>query len=47
MVVLTTSMPLLQAAASHLIWVGIYIVLVLAMAQITPPVSSTPTSCNP
>ncbi|MDQ4135119.1 MAG: TRAP transporter large permease subunit [Pseudomonadota bacterium] len=40
MVVLTTSiiMPLVQAAGFDLIWFGIYIVLVVEMAQITPPV---------
>jgi tripartite ATP-independent transporter DctM subunit len=40
MVVLTTSviMPLVQKAGFDLIWFGIYIVLVVEMAQITPPV---------
>ncbi|MBX3548668.1 MAG: TRAP transporter large permease subunit [Xanthobacteraceae bacterium] len=40
MVVLTTSviMPLVAAAGFDLIWFGIYIVLVVEMAQITPPV---------
>jgi tripartite ATP-independent transporter DctM subunit len=40
MVVLTTSviMPLVIAAGFDLIWFGIYIVLVVEMAQITPPV---------
>ena len=40
MVVLTTSviMPLVEAARFDLIWFGIYIVLVVEMAQITPPV---------
>jgi tripartite ATP-independent transporter DctM subunit len=40
MVVLTTSviMPLVTAAGFDLIWFGIYIVLVVEMAQITPPV---------
>lgn len=40
MVVLTTSiiMPLVQQAGFDLIWFGIYIVLVVEMAQITPPV---------
>jgi C4-dicarboxylate transporter, DctM subunit len=40
MVVLTTSiiMPLVEAAGFDLIWFGIYIVLVVEMAQITPPV---------
>ncbi|KZE27427.1 TRAP transporter large permease subunit [Chelatococcus daeguensis] len=40
MVVLTTAviMPLVQAAGFDLIWFGIYIVIVVEMAQITPPV---------
>ena len=40
MVVLTTSviLPAVQAAGIDLIWFGIYIVLVVEMAQITPPV---------
>jgi C4-dicarboxylate transporter DctM subunit len=40
MVVLTTSviMPMVQAAGIDLLWFGIYIVLVVEMAQITPPV---------
>jgi tripartite ATP-independent transporter DctM subunit len=40
MVVLTTSviMPLVTAAGFDLIWFGIYLVLVVEMAQITPPV---------
>lgn len=40
MVVLTTSiiMPLVAKAGFDLIWFGIYIVLVVEMAQITPPV---------
>lgn len=40
MVVLTTSiiMPLVQKAGFDLIWFGIYVVLVVEMAQITPPV---------
>ena len=40
MVVLTTSviMPLVEKAGFDLIWFGIYIVLVVEMAQITPPV---------
>jgi len=40
MVVLTTSiiMPLVVGAGFDLIWFGIYIVLVVEMAQITPPV---------
>jgi C4-dicarboxylate transporter, DctM subunit len=40
MVVLTTSviMPLVITAGFDLIWFGIYIVLVVEMAQITPPV---------
>src|SRR5450756_2186314 len=40
MVVLTTSIiiPLVVAAGFDLIWFGIYIVLVVEMAQITPPV---------
>ncbi len=40
MVVLTTSviMPLIEKAGFDLIWFGIYIVLVVEMAQITPPV---------
>lgn len=40
MVVLTTSiiLPLVQQAGFDLIWFGIYIVLVVEMAQITPPV---------
>lgn len=39
-VVLTTSviLPMVQAAGIDLIWFGIYIVLVVEMAQITPPV---------
>ena len=40
MVVLTTSIiiPLVVAAGFDLIWFGIYVVLVVEMAQITPPV---------
>ena len=40
MVVLTTSIiiPLVVAAGFDLIWFGIYIVLVVEMAQVTPPV---------
>lgn len=40
MVVLTTSIiiPLVAAVGFDLIWFGIYIVLVVEMAQITPPV---------
>jgi tripartite ATP-independent transporter DctM subunit len=40
MVVLTTSViiPLVEKAGFDLIWFGIYIVLVVEMAQITPPV---------
>jgi TRAP-type C4-dicarboxylate transport system permease large subunit len=40
MVVLTTSIiiPLVVAVGFDLIWFGIYIVLVVEMAQITPPV---------
>jgi len=40
MVVLTTAviMPLVEAAGFDLIWFGIYIVIVVEMAQITPPV---------
>lgn len=40
MVVLTTSIiiPLIQKAGFDLIWFGIYVVLVVEMAQITPPV---------
>ena len=40
MVVLTTAviMPLVMKAQFDLIWFGIYIVLVVEMAQITPPV---------
>ncbi|MCW5682434.1 MAG: TRAP transporter large permease subunit [Xanthobacteraceae bacterium] len=40
MVVLTTSviMPLVEKASFDLIWFGVYIVLVVEMAQITPPV---------
>ena len=40
MVVLTTSvvMPMVQAAGIDPLWFGIYIVLVVEMAQITPPV---------
>jgi len=40
MVVLTTSviMPLIEKAGFDLIWFGIYVVLVVEMAQITPPV---------
>ncbi len=40
MVVLTTAviMPLIERAGFDLIWFGIYIVIVVEMAQITPPV---------
>ncbi|EJW10091.1 TRAP dicarboxylate transporter, DctM subunit [Rhodovulum sp. PH10] len=40
MVVLTTAvvMPLVERAGFDLIWYGIYVVLVVEMAQITPPV---------
>ena len=40
MVVLTTSIiiPLVQKSGFDLIWFGIYVVLVVEMAQITPPV---------
>jgi tripartite ATP-independent transporter DctM subunit len=40
MVVLTTSIiiPLIEKSGFNLIWFGIYIVLVVEMAQITPPV---------
>ena len=40
MVVLTTSvvLPMIQAANIDLLWFGIYVVLVVEMAQITPPV---------
>jgi TRAP-type C4-dicarboxylate transport system permease large subunit len=40
MVVLTTAviMPLVERAGFDLIWFGIYVVLVVEMAQITPPV---------
>jgi C4-dicarboxylate transporter, DctM subunit len=40
MVVLTTAiiMPLVEKAGFDLIWFGIYLVLVVEMAQITPPV---------
>ena len=40
MVVLTTAviMPLVEQAGIDLIWFGIFIVLVVEMAQITPPV---------
>jgi C4-dicarboxylate transporter DctM subunit len=40
MVMLTTSIniPLVQKSGFDLIWFGIYIVLVVEMAQITPPV---------
>jgi TRAP-type C4-dicarboxylate transport system permease large subunit len=40
MVVLTTAviMPLVEKAGFDLIWFGIYVVLVVEMAQITPPV---------
>lgn len=40
MVVLTTSviLPVVQAAGIDLLWFGIYIVLVVEMSQITPPV---------
>jgi TRAP-type C4-dicarboxylate transport system permease large subunit len=40
MVVLTTSviLPAVKAAGIDLLWFGIYIVLVVEMAQITPPV---------
>jgi C4-dicarboxylate transporter DctM subunit len=40
MVVLTTAviMPLITAAGFDLVWFGIYLVIVVEMAQITPPV---------
>jgi C4-dicarboxylate transporter, DctM subunit len=40
MVVLTTAviMPMVEAAKIDLIWFGIFIVLVVEIAQITPPV---------
>jgi C4-dicarboxylate transporter, DctM subunit len=40
MVVLTTAviMPMVEAAHIDLIWFGIFIVLVVEIAQITPPV---------
>ena len=40
MVVLTTSviMPLVTQAGFDLVWFGIYLVIVVEMAQITPPV---------
>jgi TRAP-type C4-dicarboxylate transport system permease large subunit len=40
MVVLTTAviMPLVVAAGFDLVWFGIYLVVVVEMAQITPPV---------
>lgn len=40
MVVLTTSviMPMVEAVGIDLVWFGIYVVLVVEMAQITPPV---------
>ena len=40
MVVLTTSviLPMVQAAGIDLLWFGIYVVLVVEMSQITPPV---------
>lgn len=40
MVVLTTAflLPMVQDAGIDLIWFGIYIVLVVEMSQITPPV---------
>ena len=40
MVVLTTAviMPLIEKAGFDLIWFGVYIVIVVEMAQITPPV---------
>jgi TRAP-type C4-dicarboxylate transport system permease large subunit len=39
-VVLTTSviLPMVQAAGIDLLWFGIFVVLVVEMAQITPPV---------
>jgi TRAP-type C4-dicarboxylate transport system permease large subunit len=39
-VVLTTSviLPMVQAAHIDLLWFGIYVVLVVEMSQITPPV---------
>ena len=39
-VVLTTSviLPMVQAAGIDLLWFGIYVVLVVEMSQITPPV---------
>jgi TRAP-type C4-dicarboxylate transport system permease large subunit len=40
MIVLTTAviMPLVEAAGFNLVWFGIYLVIVVEMAQITPPV---------
>lgn len=40
MIVLTTAviMPLVEAAGFDLVWFGIYLVIVVEMAQITPPV---------
>ena len=39
MVVLTTSivLPMIQQAGFDLVWFGVYIILVVEMAQITPP----------
>jgi len=39
MIVLTTSMvlPMIEAAGVDIIWFGIFIVLVVEMAEITPP----------
>lgn len=40
MVVLTTSivLPLVEAAGFNLVWFGVYIIIVIEIAQITPPV---------
>ena len=40
MVLLTTSiiLPMIQAAGIDLMWFGIYLVLVVEMSQVTPPV---------
>ena len=40
MIVLTTAvvLPVIQAAGFDLIWFGIFIVIVVELAQITPPV---------
>jgi C4-dicarboxylate transporter DctM subunit len=48
MVVLTMAvlLPTVQAAGIDLIWFGIFVVLVVEMAQITPPGASTCLCCR-